>query len=192
MSEYISSNGDLNLDAISTGFSQVPLGAYSAILQGCTMQEPKGPDKGETLIVTWRITEGPHANELLYVYYDFTVYQSEGKKPLIRGVGDILKDFEAAGKPFNPAKEVLSQSCTKNAKLFAAKLTGVGVRINVTERPGKKDPATGVVKNYRNTRVLEALPKKVVSVPKVMTNAEASIAAGNNPPDIAAEGEYED
>jgi hypothetical protein len=186
MSEYISANGDLNLDAIYTGFSQVPLGVYNAVLQACTMQEPKAPGKGETLIVTWRITDGPCANELLYVYYDFTVYQTEGKKPLIRGVGDLLKDFEAAGKPFNPAKEVLSQSCTKNAKLFAAKMTGVGVRVTVTERPGRPDKATGVVKNFRNTRVLEALPKKIAVVAPVVANAPATVV------EVAAEGEYLD
>jgi hypothetical protein len=187
MSEYIGANGDLNLDAISTGFSQVPLGVYSAVLQGCTMQEPKAPGKGETLVVTWRITDGPCANELLYVYYDFTVYQTEGKKPLIRGVGDILKDFEAAGKPFDAKKEVLSQSCIKNAKLFAAKLTGVGVRVTVSERAGKKDAATGEVKMYRNTRVLEALPKKaVVAAPVAAKVVVAEVA------DVAAEGSYED
>jgi|SRR5580692_3897990 hypothetical protein len=186
MSEYISANGDLNLDAISTGFSQVPLGVYNAVLQSCTMQEPKAAGKGETLVVAWRITDGPYANELLYVYYDFTVYQSEGKKPLIRGVGDILKDFEAAGKPFNPAKEVLSQSCTKNAKLFAAKLTGVGVRVTVTERAGKPNPVTKEVKNFRNTRVLEALPKKAAVVAPVATIVAAPVA------DVAAEGEYLD
>jgi hypothetical protein len=191
MSEYISANGDLNLDAISTGFSQVPLGVYNAVLQSCTMQEPRSRDKGETLVVAWRITDGPHTNELLYVYYDFTVYppREQDGKPTIRGVGDILKDFEAAGKPFNPAKEVLSQSCTKNAKLFAAKLTGVGVRVTVTERAGKPNPITKEVKNYRNTRVLEALPKKPAAVAPV---AAVVAAAPGAVADVAADGEYLD
>jgi len=178
MSSYVDEHGNIKVDEISSGFERVPLGVYNAVLAAVAMQEPKAPGKGETLVVTWRILEGPHAGESLYVYYDFTVYEQEGKKPLIRGVGDLLKDFAAAGVPFDPKKEVLSQSCTKNAKLFTTKLKNVPVRLNISERAGK-DKVTGQQKLYRNTRILEALPKKSPAASTPVAAAVVSESTGS-------------
>lgn len=150
------SDGKINLDDISTGYEQLPIGAYSAKLTAASSQEPKKPGQGETLVLTWTITGGPHEGQTVYAYYSFTKWPSKepGGKPKIFGVSDLLNDFAAAGVPFDPAKESLYESCQKNAKLAAGKLGKLAVRINIVERKSKDGE-----KSFRNVRVLEAVAK---------------------------------